>query len=56
MSEDAQVSNEAHVRYESVRKKIKVFLTTIYVRLCDFGNLTTNLCNLDRLCTLSLIK
>ena len=27
MSEDAKVPVEAHVRYESVRKKIKVFLT-----------------------------
>ena len=27
MSEDAQVPVEAHVRYESVRKKVKVFLT-----------------------------
>jgi len=23
-----------------------------YARLCDFGNLTMNLCNLDRLCVI----
>ena len=27
MSEDAQVSVEAHIRYATVKKKIKVFLT-----------------------------
>jgi len=29
MSEDAHVPVEAHVRYESVRKKVKVFLNPI---------------------------